>query len=94
MLRSENQDKLDKQFDSGKIRYYNSAVYETENEVKLEIVQQELYHMYILKKHLEENNERGFNKCKVIIYGLKANEEVFNAVFERYENVKFREIDL
>ena len=81
-------------FRDDKKRTFAHSVYETEEEIGISIVQQELaslfYHVERLKK-----NQTGTKteRRRVVIYGVKENKEIYDKLFSQFDYCEFREID-
>lgn len=68
-----------------------SLVFETEDEVGVNIIMQNMYTLRKLYEACEHrDNGKSADKRKIIIYGLSLNNEIYETLFSKYDFIEFK----
>ena len=76
-----------------KKKYKRISTYETEEEIGVNLIQQELHQMYNLKTILERIDLREIEEYRhFVVYGT--DKSVYDALYGEYDNIEFREVSM
>lgn len=76
-----------------KKKYKRVSTYETEEEIGVNLIQQELHQMYNLKAILEKIDLREIEEYRhFVVYGT--DKSVYDALYDEYDNVEFQEVSM
>ena len=73
---------------------YAQAIYETNEEIGIQIVSQDLYKMYKLKKIIDYEIRKGEEKRTFVFYGDETNLMIYLKFYSEFYNTLFRELNL